>query len=1239
MKRTQIQHTFRSGLQALQRRLQWRAGVFGASRALVPAGAVLLLAIWSAGGPTRPEGFLALGLAASALAAVLALLWEQLFKPLMRLRRSRDVVRHLEREGDFANTLVSAEEALRDPERWPARDDVQRELQKRLFASANRHLEYLRADQVIRYPQPRATLGLALGVLCLWGVFLVQDPGTVGRGTRSLLHPWADNGVVPTGGILPEALPAVVVAGQDMDLLAADFTLQQGPAVCEVRTGQGLWRALETRSVPVERESTTLTAPFRRWGAVLPEVQEDFSWRFRRGSVVSPERAVVVRHHPLLTALGGEVHPPAYTGLPARNLSRLPARLDVPEGALIEIRGRTNHAVRHAGLVLATGDTLSLAVAGRELSGSLAISEELHFTPTLTDSFGLHIQAPLEISIQPFPDRAPLVQLSRVGDDGTLPLDGKVVLQVEAMDDYGLDHLSLETRLGDEVALEEFPWEGGVFWRARSSEETARTWELASGPLSLELGFPETQEGLLHRTIELKADFSAVDLVPGDILELRILAVDNRRPGTGQEGRSRVLRLQLPSAADVLAAQAEASEERRGELEEMRRRGRQLDADLDRLNRELMKNPLPDWARRQEMQAAVERQQTMQKELSRLADQLQQDLDRLASGQMTSQAMLDKAEELSQLLNQSPEQALQELLDKLKEAGGEARPQELADAIREVSRNQKEMARRLDAALAMLKRMEREQDMEGLTALLEQMIRKQQELADLSRQLAEQEGADQESADQEGQAGEGGEDEGQQGEGQDNQGESIDGQENSADGDQDQAPSPEDLARRQEALAQELEDLQERLEEALEHLQQDQAEGDDSAGGEKMEQALQEALDQLEQQQKQGSMQKAGEKLAEMDPETAAQMQQQALRDLGSLYHVLLESQEAMQMAMQQQHLSSLRQLAADLLALSSRQEEIAARIPLLMRDVRTRELTRGQHRLQKAAAGVRERLSLLMDEAPMRVMKLLAKLDDLIESMGHTVQAMEDNRGPAARNQAMASLAETNRLVIGLLTEAQMQSQGSGGGGSGQQQSLAQKLQQMAGEQAKLNGMTEQLRQMLANRGLSQEVRSQMKRLGEAQGALGGRMNELEDEDRPEGSEGERLLGDMGEMGRQMEMLSREIDDGLVSEETLIRQERILSRLLDARNSVRRRDYTTRRESRNAQRLYDVMQGGEGQDGAGDEAAEFRRRYRALEKAPLEYRDLVRRYFSTLDSLRHTGPEGLVPTPRETGPVREDTP
>ena len=154
------------------------------------------------------------------------------------------------------------------------------------------------------------------------------------------------------------------------------------------------------------------------------------------------------------------------------------------------------------------------------------------------------------------------------------------------------------------------------------------------------------------------------------------------------------------------------------------------------------------------------------------------------------------------------------------------------------------------------------------------------------------------------------------------------------------------------------------------------------------------------------------------------------------------------------------------------------------------------------------------------------------------------------------------------------------------------------------------------------------MKRLGEQQAEMAARMGELAEEERLQ-PEGDRLLGDLSELGRNMESIGQEIDDGLVSEETLVRQERILSRMLDARNSVRRRDFSNRRESETASRLYNEQNGGTARDPA-ESNNPFRLKYQPLAEAPLEYRDLVRRYFSALDSLGQAAPgaslEGDLP-------------
>jgi len=631
------------------------------------------------------------------------------------------------------------------------------------------------------------------------------------------------------------------------------------------------------------------------------------------------------------------------------------------------------------------------------------------------------------------------------------------------------------------------------------------------------------------------------------------------------------------------------------------------------------------------MEDAIARRGELQEQLQEMSRRLQQELDRLAANQMTSERQLEMAEQVSQLLQQQDSPYLENLLKKLDQARSDVSPQDVARALQEVANNQKDLARRMDMALAMLEKMDRQQEMEGMTALLEKIMQEQQKLADQSRAMAE---AQKERADESGRK-EGENPEGDRGDESSRQdGKKQDGQ--AEEGDQakaDQGPRPDaaEMAARQKELADQLEELQERLEAARKASEERDRQQNGSQSGRKSEQQLQQSLqkmlDQLKQQQSQRKMQQAGEQLQEMDPEEAAKMQEQAMRDLGSLYHVLIESQEAMQMAMQNSQVKSLRGIAADLLDLSDRQEDIAQQVPARLRDVRAREITRRQHRMQQAAVKVREKLSNLSTDSPMRTLELLKKLDELIETMGYGVNALEAGQGSAAQRHSRDALAQTNNIVIGLLTEAQMNNPSSSCSQGGQsQQSLAEQLMQMIQDQSAANELTAKLRKMLADRGLSQEARAQMKRLGEQQGQVAGRMQELAEQERVRPDSG-RLLGDLDRMGEDLQAITDDIEQGGVSDETLRRQERILSRMLDARNSVRQRDFSMRRESRTAERLYgDPQQGATPDDARRDR---FRLRYQSLDAAPPDYQSLVRRYFSALDSLQRM----------ESLPVPEDTP
>lgn len=1189
---------------------------------------VTALAAWSLGATLPPPLPIRLGLALVCLVILLSAGNALVVRPLRRLGTSADLCRELERDGSFANCLIAAEEACRRRDRWDRAPGVSAELVRRLFARVIAVASQLSAGRLL--PLPWATRSL-LGALVLTVVLLglVQvAPEQWRRGYTRLSQPWLADGGPATVGLYLTDGPREILAGQDVVVAAADFGDGTMPVACEVRSGTGLWR-----QVTCLRQGRFAGEPAQRWEAQLNDLQESFTYRFRREGLTTASRRVEVRHPPLLTRLAGRVIPPAYTGLAAQDLPHLPSYLELLAGSRLRWRGLVNHPVHWAVAISTAGDTVPLITRGDSVRGEIVVDAPLTYSFHLRDAEGLASESRLDYELAVLIDALPQVRLWRSQDDGLLPVAGIVQLRGEAADDFGLARVDLLCRREEGHLWQESrrevadPWERLTVWDAGDAARSvtvrpeAREFTTEFGPLTVVVEPPDSTVSPLRwrRGLELRA--GDLELLPGDALVLCLEVLDNRQPGPAGRSRSRTVRLVLPAAADILTAQATEGENRLAELAELRQRSEALGHDLDRLDRELQKDPDIDWNRQQELAGAIARQQALQEELSQLADQLQNDLSGLMENHLTSLDLVQKMDQVASLLAEIDNAELDQLLTRLQEAVAQLSSHEIREAIEDVAHNQKEFVRRLDRALALLKEMAREQELEGLTSLLARMMRQQQDLLAASREQ------DQDTNDQSPAEGEPQDQDPTSGD-ENNQQQDSSGQDGEAEaGEADERD--EELADRQEVLAEEMERLQEQLREAQKRLQEEREAGDTSPSAEELSKALEQGLKELAERKPSESMRKAARNLQESNPEQAGEQQQQALRDLAALYHVLLVSQQGMQMALMTHQVTSLRQLAADLLDLSVRQEEISDLVPRRLRDVRSGPLTRQQFRVLKGGRALRDRLQNLPSSSPREIMRLLDKIDGLIAQLTETVRDLEEGRGKHAQRTARQSLGAMNEIVIALLTQAQKSCQGGSCTSSCSTPSLARQLKEMARDQAGLNGLADQLARQLQESGLSQQLRAQMRRLQGEQGQLGGRAREIADLER-EQTDGERLLGDMEQLALEMEGVSRDLDSGLVTEETLARQERILGRLLDMHNAARKRDFSTRRTSRTADRLYTLQnQGGpSGREESPDEP--FQLRYQPVEKAPLEYRELVRRYFRALERLHATDRSEPVP---EVGP------
>jgi hypothetical protein len=211
------------------------------------------------------------------------------------------------------------------------------------------------------------------------------------------------------------------------------------------------------------------------------------------------------------------------------------------------------------------------------------------------------------------------------------------------------------------------------------------------------------------------------------------------------------------------------------------------------------------------------------------------------------------------------------------------------------------------------------------------------------------------------------------------------------------------------------------------------------------------------------------------------------------------------------------------------------------------------------------------------------------------------------ATDDAKASMGAINELITGLMDAMEQASSCSSPSGMCE---AFQSLDSMCSMQMGINQGTQRI-QSDGMQGLSLETRAQMARLAAEQETV---RKGVEDLARELGGRGE-ILGRLDDLAEEASRVIEDLKQHTVSEETLRRQERILTRLLNARKSMRRRDYSKRRKSEPGE-TYDAVPPPE----LSLEASEELLRellYRKRGYYPPEYEELIRAYFKAISTKK----------------------
>ena len=172
--------------------------------------------------------------------------------------------------------------------------------------------------------------------------------------------------------------------------------------------------------------------------------------------------------------------------------------------------------------------------------------------------------------------------------------------------------------------------------------------------------------------------------------------------------------------------------------------------------------------------------------------------------------------------------------------------------------------------------------------------------------------------------------------------------------------------------------------------------------------------------------------------------------------------------------------------------------------------------------------------------------------------EQIKDRRNYNVQKDKQDIYVSINRMIIDLLQSQNQMPQGGGGG----MQQLLQQLQQMSAGQSSINLLTQAIfEQMMMQQGqrLTPGQRNMLNRIAANEREIKENLERI----LKEFPEAEKLLGNLENIKDDIKEVLKKLDKGIIDKDLIEKQQRILSRLLDAQRSIHRRDFSKKRESK----------------------------------------------------------------------------
>lgn len=603
-------------------------------------------------------------------------------------------------------------------------------------------------------------------------------------------------------------------------------------------------------------------------------------------------------------------------------------------------------------------------------------------------------------------------------------------------------------------------------------------------------------------------------LVAGDEFEFFIEALDNDRVSGPKSARSDMFILKYPALDELFTRVEKKESDVFDELEKQLSKSKGIQKELNELEAKLKQQSKSSWQEKQDLESLKSKQKKALEQLNELNQKLEALKNTLQKDQLASSETLEKYQEIQKLLKELNDPKLLQNQDLLNKAIDNLNERQIREALKNMDETQKGLQESLDRTLNLLKRMKIDRKFDEAIERASAMIEKQRELQKQTRE--------------------------------------------------------KQSSKNYKQLAREQSQLQEMHQQYQKSLKDLQNEIQNYSQPEKMPLSEMDSLNREQELQKpEEDIKNAQSELENDNPSEAGKKQQQMINKMLKQRSMLSQMKEKAKMLDFAFLLNYLKNMIQNAVELSVQQERLLE--PLEFQPIRIKEDS-VQVKIAQTQDYLKENLGYLQEKTKAvgnQSAQLAGQMMNILKiSEIHMEKAISYSRSGytnAIQREMLLAMKALNdfadnsaNLLEKLLTQKPMH--GQGGGESGQKQ-----MRQLANEQSQLNQQTQgmqsgsqvnnakRLAQLAAQQRLLEQ---QLQKIRQAQSSG------------EQSGSGEKLIGDLENLAKEMAQVAKQMESGSINQKMIEKQQKILSRMLDASMAIRQEKFQKEREAKSGKTI-----------------------------------------------------------------------